>query len=261
MRLTAERIEVLLELGLTDNQARVYLALLEFPSLHAGALAKAAQIPRNRLYEVLEELQAVGLVEILLDESRKYRAKPLSGYLDRNAAELRDRIARLEAQRDQLDATFQPPALSNEVDLHAGATRVLLTRRAVARELDRMVEGATQSLLAIGSTGGWMRLAEHLAKTPVPVAERGVLELYLPRAADEDAASRFPEVWRKATCRVDLQIRTITLVADRREMVVIHPIPDDDKVRVGRDFALLTDNPAFIHDAVELVRRASGSIG
>ena len=84
MRLTTDRLSLLLEYGLSEYQARVYLALLEFPSLPAGALAKAAQIPRNRLYEVLEELQGMGLVEIILGETRSYRAHPLTVYLSLN---------------------------------------------------------------------------------------------------------------------------------------------------------------------------------
>ena len=43
MRLTVDRLNLLLEYGLSEYQGRVYLALLEFPSLPAGALAKAAR--------------------------------------------------------------------------------------------------------------------------------------------------------------------------------------------------------------------------
>ena len=258
MRLTADRIGVLVEHGLSEYQARVYLALLDFPALNAGALAKAAQIPRNRLYEVLEELQAMGLVEILLDETRKYRALPLSEYLDRSVSDLRDRITRIEAQKDYLGAAFQPPALAQQADLEPGATRVLLTRRAVAREIDRILEQAKTSVLAVGSVGGWLRLVSHVEKTPAPVVQSGRIELFLPRsAAASGGAERLPDPWLKAVRYLDLQTRTLSIVVDEREMLLIHPIPDDDKVRVGRDFALLSENPAFVRDWIDLVRTAA----
>src|ERR1051326_4115088 len=120
MRLTTDRLSLLLEYGLSEYQARVYLALLEFPSLPAGALAKAAQIPRNRLYEVLEELQGMGLVEIILGETRSYRAHPLTVYLDRSVADLKERMDRIEAQKGYLGAAFQPPALSASGGRQAG---------------------------------------------------------------------------------------------------------------------------------------------
>lgn len=258
MRLTADRIGVLVGHGLSEYQARVYLALLEFPALNAGALAKAAQTPRNRLYEVLEELQAVGLVDVILEDTRKYRALPLTSYLDRSVHELKERIGRIESQRDYLAAAFHAPELSNTIDLEAGTTRVLLSRRAVARELDRMVENVQRSLLAVGSTGGWMRLIAHLDKTPNDVLTRGSVELYLPRsAANSGGAERLGPFWNKALRYVDAPLRTITLVTDEREMIVVHPIPDDDKVRAGRDFALHTDNTALLRDHVDLIRCAA----
>lgn len=259
MRLTVDRIGVLLEHGLSEYQARVYLALLEFPALNAGALAKASQIPRNRLYEVLEELQALGLVEIILDETRKYRALPLSAYLDRNVNELRDRITRIEAQKDYLGVAFQPPALGQSEDLEAGTTRVLLTRRAVAREIDRLVESAKRSLFLVGSVGGWERLARHVEKAPGALAAPGMVEIYLPRAAAHTGgAERMTDTWVRAVRWLDAPLRSIVVAADAREMLIVHPIPDDDRLRVGRDFSILTDNPAFVHDQMHLVRKAAG---
>lgn len=258
MRLTSDRIGVLVEHGLTEYQARVYLALLDFPALNAGALAKAAQIPRNRLYEVLEELQAMGLVEIILDETRRYRAHPLSAYLDRSVNELRDRIDRIEAQRDYLAAAFRPPEMTSEAELEPGTTRVLLTRRAVAREMDRIIEGARTSLLVVGSAGGWLRLLAHVERAEPKIVGGGGAELYLPKsAASSGGAERFPTPWRRVATFVDLPLRSIVAIADEREMLLVHPIPDDEKVRVGRDFALLTDNPVFVRDHSDLVRKAA----
>jgi sugar-specific transcriptional regulator TrmB len=182
MRLTADRLRILLEHGLSEYQARVYLALLEFPSLPAGALAKAAQIPRNRLYEVLEELQGLGLVEIILGETRSYRAQPFTVYLERSVSELRDRVEALESKKAYLGAAFSPPELTESSDLDAGMTRVLLTRRAVAREIDRLLEGATQSLVAVGSEGGWERILHHFSRYQgKPPAHR--VEIVLPPSA------------------------------------------------------------------------------
>lgn len=260
MRLTVDRIGVLLDHGLSEYQARVYLALLEFPALQAGALAKASEVPRNRLYEVLEELQSLGLVEILLEETRRYRALPLSTYLERSVSDLQDRITRIQAQKDYLGAAFQPPALGDSAELEAGTTRVLLTRRAVAREIDRIVEGAQRSLLLVGSAGGWRRLVRHIEKAPLALgASPDSVEIYLPRsAARSGGAERMGETWLRAVRWIDVPMRTFVVVADGREMVLDHPIPDDEALRVGRDFALLTDNPAIIRDQMDLVRKAAG---
>ena len=254
MRLTVDRLNLLLDYGLSEYQSRVYLALLEFPSLPAGALAKAAQIPRNRLYEVLEELQGLGLVEIILGETRSYRAHPLTSYLDRSVSDLKERIDRIEGQKSYLAAAFQPPALAESGALETGSTRVLLTRRAVAREIDRLVDEAKESLVAIGSEGGWERIIHHLARFAEgkPTVS---LEIYLPRAAAQSGGiERLGEAAIAATKWLDVPTRSLSFIADEKEMLLIHPIPDDSRARAGRDFGLLTTNPAFVRDHVALVR-------
>lgn len=254
MRVAADRLSVLMEHGLSEYQARVYLALLDFPSLPAGALAKAAQVPRNRLYEVLEELQSVGLVEILLEETRRYRAKPVTDYLDRSVSELKDRISKIEAQRSYMDVAFHPPEFSGAEDLESGSTRVLLTRRAVAREADRLVESAQTSLVVGSSVGGWERVFRHLERLKPGALQ---VEIHVPRAAKSaGGVERLAERWGPAVRWVEPPLRAISFAADGRELLLIHPVPDDEPMRVGRDFAILTTNPAMLHDQVELLRTA-----
>lgn len=53
----------LLNLGLSDKQARVYSALLELGSASPAEVARRAQIKRSTTYVILESLQSQGLVE------------------------------------------------------------------------------------------------------------------------------------------------------------------------------------------------------
>ncbi|MFB3888399.1 MAG: helix-turn-helix domain-containing protein [Candidatus Bathyarchaeia archaeon] len=57
-----ERIEVFMRLGLTMNQARVYLALARLGLTTAKRLSKDAQISRQDVYRVMSELQEIGLL-------------------------------------------------------------------------------------------------------------------------------------------------------------------------------------------------------
>lgn len=257
MRVALDRLSVLIEHGLSEYQARVYLALLDFPSVNAGALAKAAQVPRNRLYEVVEELQSIGLVDVLLEDTRKYRARPISSYLDRTVSELKDRIGKIEAQKTYLDVAFNPPEAASAEDLDSGSTRVLMTRRAVAREIDRMVESAKTHLVASSSVGGWERVFRHLERaTPgtLPV------EVYLPVAARESGGvERLAERWGDAVRWVEAPLRCVSIIVDDKEFLLAQPIPDDEPMRVGRDFAILTTNAAMIQDQLQLLRASAAA--
>lgn len=260
MRITTDRMSILLEYGLSEYQARVYLGLLEYPSMTAGSLAKVAHVPRNRLYEVLEDLQSLGLVEIILDaDARKYRAKPLADYLDRRVNDLTERIQEIEGRKEYLTVAFSPPELSEESNLETGATRVLIGRRAVGREIDRIVEQASASLVASSTESSAARVTRHLARSAEEMESRlpRPPEIYLPESIRAmGVVERLGKFVAGDLRWLPFAPATLSIVADDRELIVVHPLPDDDKVHTGRDFAILTTNPAIVRDHVALLRAA-----
>lgn len=262
MRLMAERLSILQECDLTESQARVYLALLDYPSGTASSLAKAAQLPRNRLYEILEELNGMGLVDIILEEPRRYRGKPIDAFLTRCVNELRGKIDRLESRRSYLVAAFEPREQLTMDDHERGTTQAITGRRAVAQEIERMIMDARREIVIAGSSGGSLRLARHLleAGTLPPGLH---IELYAPSAAAASGGwETFLESGLAEVRWVDVPRATIVLAIDQEEMLRVHPVPDDDKMHAGQDFALLTNSLAIIHDELHGIRnlpRAKGT--
>lgn len=239
---------MLQECGLTENQARVYLALLDHPGGTVSGLSKAAELPRNRLYEMLEELNAIGLVDIVLDEPRRYRARSIDTFVTRCKTELQTRIEQLEARRPHLIAAFQPRDAVSSEDHERGTTQVLTGRRAVAQEIERMLAEARREIVLAGSVGGSLRLAKHLMEAR-PLREGVVIEYHVPIASAEQGGwENFVEAGIGEVSWVDAQRATMVVITDREEMLRIHPLPDDERTHVGQDFALLTNNAAIIHD-------------
>jgi sugar-specific transcriptional regulator TrmB len=66
--------DVLTDLGLSDRQARVYLALLSAGGARARSVAALASIPRQEVYHLLEELKQLGLVEQSITMPTSYSA-------------------------------------------------------------------------------------------------------------------------------------------------------------------------------------------
>ena len=58
-------------LGFTDEQRRIYLALVTRGSLSILELSQLVKIPRTSLYRRLEEMKSTGLVEEVVDEYRE----------------------------------------------------------------------------------------------------------------------------------------------------------------------------------------------
>jgi sugar-specific transcriptional regulator TrmB len=66
-----------MNLGLTASQGKVYLALLRLRGGSKGTIiAKFADVPRQDVYRLLDELQALGIVEKTLARPAKFRSVP-----------------------------------------------------------------------------------------------------------------------------------------------------------------------------------------
>ncbi|PVX26841.1 MAG: hypothetical protein CW716_05175, partial [Candidatus Bathyarchaeum sp.] len=63
MEIREEDIETLTWLGLTERQAKVYLALLQIGSSSAEAISKLSTVHRQEVYRLVARLQEMGLVE------------------------------------------------------------------------------------------------------------------------------------------------------------------------------------------------------
>ena len=74
------------KIGLTKNQATVYLSLLKLGSTTAQNLIKESELHRSRVYDSLEKLQQLGLVSSVVKDYKQYfqAAKPekLFEYID-----------------------------------------------------------------------------------------------------------------------------------------------------------------------------------
>ncbi|PIN88969.1 hypothetical protein COU60_04810 [Candidatus Pacearchaeota archaeon CG10_big_fil_rev_8_21_14_0_10_34_76] len=60
------------KLGLTDGEARAYLALLKEGSSTVGPITKRSGVAYSKIYEVLERLMEKGLVSFTIKEKTKY---------------------------------------------------------------------------------------------------------------------------------------------------------------------------------------------
>lgn len=63
--------EILLEIGLSKNEARTYLALLSLGKTQAGAIIKQTRLHRMLVYNALESLQVKGLVTVQVEKKVK----------------------------------------------------------------------------------------------------------------------------------------------------------------------------------------------
>jgi len=65
-------ISSLIEIGLTRNEARIYLALLKHSPALVGHIAEISNIHRRNVYDALERLIEKGIVTYIIKDGKKY---------------------------------------------------------------------------------------------------------------------------------------------------------------------------------------------
>lgn len=99
------------EIGLSDKEASVYLALLSVDNDSVVDLAKKTKINRTTIYPVLESLAKKGLIsEVKIDKKVKYQAEPperLETYVERIKTDLNEQERRLKDIVPQLRSMYK----------------------------------------------------------------------------------------------------------------------------------------------------------
>lgn len=96
-------VKALQQVGLTEYEAKAYVALLQQPDTNGYEVAKNSGVPRAKIYEALDSLQRKGAITTTnIDKRQVYRALPyndlLSNFknsLNRTVADLESELARL----------------------------------------------------------------------------------------------------------------------------------------------------------------------
>jgi sugar-specific transcriptional regulator TrmB len=107
----------LTRLGLTSYEAKAYLALVRRDSSTAAQAARLANVPRQRIYDVLASLVDKGLASTRPGQVVKYAAVAPELALERLVAQQRDELAQLERETASLIEELRPA-------FHAGQEQV-----------------------------------------------------------------------------------------------------------------------------------------
>jgi sugar-specific transcriptional regulator TrmB len=90
--ISMEARKVLRELGLTDYEARGYLALLEKGVLTASQVSEYSEVPYSKVYETLASLEKKGWIETEQDRPARYYPKAPSEALTTMKLQLEDQV-------------------------------------------------------------------------------------------------------------------------------------------------------------------------
>ena len=129
-----ENTDLLLGLGLSLNQARVYLAILKLEKTTVGQVAKFSKVRREDVYRILPTLEKMGLVERLLGKPTEIRATLISDSLtllvteEKNKSDERLTGMRSMVQKLSLKDWKQPPLGEESIYILIAEKKAILAK-------------------------------------------------------------------------------------------------------------------------------------
>lgn len=253
MPINAERIRKLMDHGLTEYQARVYLTMLDLGTATASQVTPHARVPRTRIYATMSQLHEKGLVEIIPETPLRYKPVPFDRYLTKTVDELRDRAGTLEKHLESIAKEFAVVGQVTPED--KGRFEAIHGRRNVRERLIKMYEATERTWVGIGTTRSPSRVLRGFGEYIIEKAAKGVrfrwaFPVTAENLKDVQRLGKYAEIRS-----VDFTVPMYMHVSDAREFIMSHPIPDDDSFYKGEDICIWTDDKALAQAVANIMER------
>src|SRR3989338_10345709 len=109
--------QILQEIGLSNTEVKVYLALLELGSALAGEITKKSEVNRTNVYDALERLIEKGLVTYVISANRKV-FEPVNPEMLREI--LKDKQEKLSSVINELQLKYKTSRSKEEATIFKG---------------------------------------------------------------------------------------------------------------------------------------------
>jgi sugar-specific transcriptional regulator TrmB len=141
--------KVLRELGLTFSQAKLYVALLRLSDgATASAIGSFANVARQDVYHLMDELQEIGLVEKIVSNPTKYKAVPIEEVTSVLLGKRRDRTQALIEESAELFSKF--PGKSSKTEIHEITQFMLIPKgETLVRKVEKTLKAAQKQIFVV----------------------------------------------------------------------------------------------------------------
>jgi len=189
-------VSQLVELGLTQYEARGYLALIGRGDATPAEIARLGRIPRPRSYDVLTSLAERGFVATVPGGAGlRYRAKPPDQVFDSLLAVRRQELDRLTARATKLATDLQPRFLQGQ---HRGEpldyVEVLRDPAHAVQRISQLWAKAEHEVLAIVCPP---YLAPPAPEDPVPPSAIATRAIYERSLLDDPQMARVVQTYAR----------------------------------------------------------------
>ena len=149
----------LLEFGLTQNQARVYLFLSKNTSKSAPDISKSLKIARTETYHLLNGLQSKGITIAAFGKPTKFQAVPFDKSINILVNNERSRIDELEKQTLYMVSQWNliPDTETAETLIKENRFQIVQGKVSIVGKLNQLINSAKKDVLLLGSEKDFMK--------------------------------------------------------------------------------------------------------
>jgi sugar-specific transcriptional regulator TrmB len=139
-------MQILVDLGLTLLQAKVYLALARSEPTNAITISQLAKVARPDVYRTLSKLHNLGLVEEIIEAPRRYKAIPMTrglAFLLKRKTEEHDMLRK---KTERLLRTFQKEDTSQKIRVGSGTFVLIPKKERIVNRIKRAIDDSQETV-------------------------------------------------------------------------------------------------------------------
>jgi sugar-specific transcriptional regulator TrmB len=133
--------KLLQEIGLSDGETRVYLALLKLGETKTGELAKQAQVSSSKVYKILDRLEKKGIVGHILKGEVKFfspmNPKNILNYIEEKEKNLEEKKNEIKKIMPQFEELIKDSENKSQAAIYEGVKGVTNLFRNMLEELTK----------------------------------------------------------------------------------------------------------------------------
>ncbi len=145
-----EIIELLTAFGLTNNQAKIYEAIIKLGAASVDTISKLSDVRREDVYRNLPRLEEMGLVERLMGTPMTIRVLPikfaLSDVINREQEKAKKRIRKLKNNLQEALTVIKPRSQKQEFDEDAAHFALIPDKAVLYTKISGMLNAAKNEI-------------------------------------------------------------------------------------------------------------------
>jgi sugar-specific transcriptional regulator TrmB len=216
-----EAVETLQGLGLTLNEARVYLALLHCGMSSAKTISKFSGVTRQDVYRVMPKLQQKGLVSKALTIPALFKAAPL---VEGALILMEDRRKRTDELQTKTAALVKNLRRSNQKFREDEPEFVVVPAKEAFFRRKRSLIEVESCVDVIASRREFLAALSYYGEAILKELEKGIrFRVVTEKHVDEE---ELPEVWKELKGRYLFEVkyvpaspRALVTIYDRKEVI------------------------------------------